>query len=321
VPVEEFVRTFIEKVMNSAVGKMSAFSGREVPSFKAVTSVQNQGRVSAAMLQGFGGGRYWDVLEYVADRPWNELFVRDQEDGPEVIFRPVPYRDLGGALIMPGAQDPGTFSIDIGEIVKMDSVRSDLRTANFFYVSPSSSQPDTAVMSSVAAFQRVGTGPMFATDHPNSALALYGLRKMEHGTRLMPSEGQALPANAHPPDQRLQAGDTTTEWHIQRAQQLNLLNRDNSVWETVEMTAKGCEDFKAGMEVQWTEGQERGAGLVSRGYCARVQQIIAPLRSGGSAAWTTQLSIERGDGFLNADEMQASPFWAEGRRGPMSPNS
>ena len=41
-----------------------------------------------------GGGRYWDILEWCADRPWNELFVRDnpETEQPDLIFRPAVNR-------------------------------------------------------------------------------------------------------------------------------------------------------------------------------------------------------------------------------------
>lgn len=325
-PVADFVRKFNDQVMTPAINHMSEFAGRAVPTFTPKISVpSDQGWISASTLQGFSGGRYWDVLEYVADRPWNELFVRDQENGPELIFRPVPYRDIAGALIMPGAEDPGHVQLDIGEIVKLDTSRGDSRMANFFWVPPGSSQPDTGLMASVAAFSRLGGAnefPLFSTTHDNSALALYGLRKMEHGTRLLPPDlPEGVAANLHRPTTKLGAGDTTTSWHLRRAGQLNLLNRDNVVFETTEMVTKGREDLIAGIEIQWTRGQYRDTGLLTRGYCTAVQHVFTPLRSGSASAWTTTLTIERADGFLTRDELSASPYWLEGRRGPYSPTS
>ena len=326
-PVAEFVSIFTEQVMNPAVDMMSAFAGRAVPRFTPVVSVPaDQGHISASILQGFPGGRFWDVLEYVADRPWNELFVRDRPDGgpPELVFRPVPYLDIGGGIIMPGAEEPAPLIVrDQRDIVRLDVVRSDHDVANFYWVPPTSSIPDTANMSSIKEINRLAggqDGPLFSINHNNSALALYGLRKMEAYTRLMPSDlPQGRSANLHDPDVREQAGEITTQWHIRRAEQLKLLNLDNVVWETVEMVIKGHEEFEIGRYIEWTRGQFYGSGLVSKGYIQRVQHEFVPLKHGDSGAWLTTLTIIRSDGFLNRDEMGASPYWTEGRRGPYSP--
>lgn len=324
-PVMDFVKTFTERVMNPAVDLMSAFAGRTIPRFDTseVFIPPEDGYISASILQGFTGGRYWDVLEYVADRPWNELWVRDTEEGPHLVFRPVPYLDTNGATIMPGAEPPDIIERDIGEIVSLDCSRSDYRTANFFWVPPGSSMPDSGSGVNIAAIAAKAGGdgePLFSINHENSALPLYGLRKMQHETRLLPSN---LPnpraANLNDPDVRDAAVGFTTDWHIKRANQLRLLNWDNSVWETVEMVLKGHETLEIGKQLQWTRGQFRGQGLVSKGYITRCAHTWLPLKSGGGAGWTTTLTIERSDGFLKRDQMAASPYHAEGRRGPYSP--
>ena len=328
-PVAEFIATFNDAIMNAAVGQLSAFSGRAIPTFDIVASVPaDQGLVSASILQGFPGGTYWDVIDYVADRPWNELWVFDPPDGgnPQLIFRPVPYKDLGGGLIMPGATDPGFIQRDIGEIVSLDALRTDHRTANFFWVPPGTSLPDSAGMTAIRnVFEMTGGSlgpPLFDIDYDNSNKALYGLRKMQHDTRLIPS---AIPnprsANLNEPGVRITAGDITTLWNIERANQLRLLNHDNVVWETVEMVLKGHEELVPGKYLRWTRGQFRDSGLLSEAYIMRVAHSWVPLKSGTSAGWTTTLTLERSDGFYKRDQLGASPYWMEGRRGPYSPTS
>jgi hypothetical protein len=329
-PVAQFVRDFTETIMNAAVARFSTVSGVAIPPFdiSRVTVPDDQGLISAAILQGFPGGTYWDVVDYVADRPWNELWVFDPPDGgnPQLIFRPVPYFDTGGGLIMPGAEDPGTITWDIGEIVSLSSVRSDHRVANFYWVPPGTSLPDSAGMTGINSYVRLGgpppSGPMWAIDHDNSNMAIYGLRKMQHDTRLIPSEiPEPRSANLNTPGVRIEAGDITTLWNLLRCEQLRDLNWDNSVWETTEMVVKGHEDLIPGVYLEWTRGQFRGSGLVSKAYIYRVAHTWVPLKSGTSAGWLTTLTLERGNGFLNRDGMGASPYWAEGRRGPYSPTS
>ena len=47
------------------------------------------------------------------------------------------------------------------------------------------------------------------------------------------------------------------------------------------------------------------------GAFSRVTHNVAPLDG-----WTTQISLERGMGFLERLRMASAPFWKEGRRGP-----
>jgi hypothetical protein len=326
-PVVEFVSLFNANVMTPMLAQMSAFTGRAIPNFNPVLTVPpEEGYISASILQGFSGGRFWDVLEYVADRPWNELFVRDNPDTEvtDLIFRPVPYLDIGGGVIMPGAEEPPIITADAYEIVSLDVRRNDYRTANFFWVPPTTSQPETAMMASIRALGQLAPGvdgPLFSINHPNSALPLYGLRKMEHVTRLMPPNLPApRAANLNPPGSRYAAGTITNEWHIHRAEQLKLLNLDNVVFETVEIVLKGHERFIVGNMLEWTRGQFRGSGLVTKGYITKVAHKFTPLMSGESAAWTTHLTVERSDGFINRDEIGASPYFLEGRRGPYIDN-
>lgn len=328
-PVSAFIKEFTEEIMNAGVRRLSAFSGQAIPTFDTsrVTVPDSQGLVSAAILQGFPGGTYWDVIDYVSDRPWNEMWIFDPPDGgnPQLVFRPVPYMHLTGGFILPGAEDPGTIRRDIGEIVSLDALRTDHRVANFYWVPPGTSLPDSAGMSAVnATFRLAGgqDGPLFSINHDNSNIALYGLRKMQHDTRLIPSEiPDPRSANLNTVGVRLRAGEITTLWNIQRAIQLKELNWDNVAFETVEMVLKGHEELVPGKYLEWTRGQFRDSGLVSKGYIMRVAHAWVPLKSGNGSAWNTTLTIERSDGFYKRDQISASPYWTEGRRGPYSETS
>lgn len=321
-PVNEFVAEVNDAMMTPRVEMLSNFSGWDIPPFNVISTVP-EGKVWPGQFDAFmagGGGRYWDILEWCADRPWNELFVRDNPDTeiPDLIFRPVPYFDIGGGLIMPGAEAPEVITRDIGEIVSLNWSRSDHRVANFFYVPPVT--PETQGMNSIQAIVRDAGGrggPLFSVDHDNSNMALYGLRKMTHSTRLLPTD---MPENVAPhlhyPDSRIAAGRTDTNWHIVRGEQLRLLNQDNSVFTNLQMTLQGMPDLMIGKTLEWTRGQRRGSGTVTRGYIADVAHEFRPLRAGGQAHWLTTLGIERCDDFINQDEAGGSPRITEGWRGP-----
>lgn len=302
--VSDFMSELVN-VINGKVAEMNGFSGTSIPSFGIEASVP-EGMVSPGLIAPFKGP-FWQLAELVADRPWNELFVESREAGPVVVFRPAPYRHLDGGLIMPGAAEPGTFERDVLHVVSWDASRSDARVANFFWTQPASAQLDTAAGTNVAALRQ---GMTETFDHPNSALAIFGARKMEVQTRLMPDALYQPPIN-YPPGQRMaQIGEANT-WHHHRAEQLRDCNLDNAVWEELTLVMQGHESFRPGRYIRIVRGQDFGVpGIVTEGYISRVAHTFAPLRT-----FTTTLSVERSDGFVNRDRMAASPMWAEGRRG------
>jgi hypothetical protein len=145
---------------------------------------------------------------------------------------------------------------------------------------------------------------------------------MSHETRLMSPELPApRSANLNPPGERIAAGEATCLWHIHRAEQLKLLNMDNVVWENLMATVKGHESLVPGVYFEWLRGQRRGTGLRSKAYITRVQHDWVPLASGDRAAWLTRLGMERGFGFIWRDEVAASPYDLEGKRGPYDPSA
>jgi hypothetical protein len=85
-----------------------------------------------------------------------------------------------------------------------------------------------------------------------------------------------------------------------------LLNRDNSVWESGSISAKGSEDIQIGQYLEATRGS-----LKSTSYIIQVDHTFAVYQG-----WTTNIQVIRGDGFLVRDRYAGNAFWAEGRNGP-----
>lgn len=318
-PVNDVVTAIVQEMMNPRVGMLSNFSGWTIPEFNPVCTVP-EGTVWPSIFDQFllgGGGRYWDLLEWVADRPWNELFVRDNPETeiPDLIFRPVPYFDEDGGLIMPGAEAPPIVDRDIGEIVSINMSRSDHKVANFYWVPPIS--PEHQFMNNIQSISAQAGERITSIDYDNSNVSLYGLRKMMHTTRLQPTElPQNVPPNVHFPGERIAAGAAATEWHIYRAEQLKLLNRDNVVWDSADMTLQGMPDLLIGWTLRWVRGQRRGQGFTCTGYITQVEHEFRPLRAGGQAHWLTHLRLERCNNFLERDAAGGSPRILEGWRGP-----
>lgn len=302
-PVSEFMRQLTERIINDKVRRMAAFSSRQVAPFRVEATVR-QGIASATTAASVQGP-IWDIAEIFADRPWNELFIEDQEEGPLVRFRPAPYRSIAGAFIMPDAVDPGTVEVDDSAAVSLDMQRTDKGIANFFWVPPGSSMLDNGAFNNVASLQR-GEGLDFS--HGNNRPELYGVRRMQVPTKLLPNGLTTLPSRAPTEAGRVQGGEATILWHRQRAQELKAMNRDNGVLEDGSAVLRGSEELKVGRYMRLTRGD-----MVSEAYMTRVSHQIAPLQG-----WTTNVTLERSTGFLERTKRQQTAYFGETGRGPNS---
>lgn len=299
-PVSEMLRQLTDRVMNKRVEELSAFAERQIRPFRVDATV-TEGVVSPNLIMPFQGP-YWSLVELVADRPWNEAFIEDEEEGPVLRFRPAPYKDTQGRFILPGATDPGTIELDDADAAHIDLWRSDQRVANFFYVPPGASMLDTSQAITVAT---LASGAPFDTDHGNNKPELYGLRKMLVESRLLPNGTFAMPAQL-PSQEAEQSVSRIVLWHEERGRLLRLMNRDNSVLEEGMVQAKGREDQKPGRYLRMTRG-----GIAFEAYITRVDHTFGPLQS-----WTAQMQLERGTGFLERIRTTGSPYFAEQRKGP-----
>lgn len=302
--VSDFVTAITNDVMNDKVAQMAAYSDQVIKPFK-VDSTVTQGDVIPEMVMNIDAVPLWSLIAQFADQPWNELFIQDQEDGPHVVFRPVPYKDITGTIIDPLAADPGWVLVDMSDVVALDMMRSDSRTANFFWVPPGGSIIDTQGGVAVASLR---TGEPFDFEHPNNTPALYGVRQMIAQSNLT-SLSTSQPPLMLPPDQRQAGFASTILWFEARARLLKLMNRDNGVLEEGTATLKGSEILVPGKYLRILRGS-----LVSESYIQQVAHTFTPLRT-----WTTSVILARGNGFLARSKAPGAPYLAEGRPGPYTP--
>lgn len=301
--IADFIRTFVDKVMNLRIAELEAFSRQIVQRFSTDATVK-LGQVIPSRLGEIPEANYWSIISAFADRPWNELFIRDEENGPHLVFREVPYRNLAGAFIMPDATDPGTVEVNEIELIQIDVGRSDARVANFFWTPPGSASLDT---SQRAVAGSIIDGSALDFKHGNNLPELYGERKMQVPTGLQPSDVSNLPTRL-PADQQQNEAGKYIPWYRLRAMQLQAINRDNSVLEDGGAVVMGREDHQIGRYLRITRGD-----VTSESYVRSVRHTIQPL-----SIWTTSLQLERGTGFLNRLKVSGSPYLAEGRRGAYS---
>lgn len=304
--VEDFVRDMVEKAMNAKVADMEEYSGTLIPRFTTEISV-TQGQLMPSIFANIGNATYWQIVSSICDEPWNELFIREDEDGPVVVFRPAPYKDIdSNAYIMAndGAKDPGSIDVDISEVVQWDVSRSDARVANFYWVPPEGSSLDT---DSMATTSSLVDGSALDFQHGNNAPQIYGEKKMTVSTSLTADDSEGLPSSLSP-SQRQAESDRTVAWYRKRAQQLQAMNRDNSVLEDGGAVVMGREDYTIGTYLRLIRGE-----LLTEAYVTAVSHTIPPL-----SPWTTTLALERGTGLLSRLKLDSDPYYGEGRQGPYS---
>ncbi len=299
-PVGQYMQKLVD-YMNDKVEKLAAYTSQAIPKFTLDSTVQ-QGQAVLQVIQDVEGS-IWGYVEAFADRPWNEAFLTDEEEGPVLTFRVVPYKRLDtGALLFPDAVDPGTVAVDALEILSMDVNRSDGRVANFFWVPPGSGTLDSNSSLTAASLANAQLNTTFANNNPT----LYGERMMQHSTSLIPSD-VAGPATDQPAAQRPDINASTATWYTLRATQLNAMNVNNALYEEGGAVLNGSEYYAIGKYLSITRG-----AVVSEAYMTQVAHVISPLRS-----WTTQVTLERGTGFYQRDKnANSNPFFDEGRGGP-----
>jgi hypothetical protein len=303
-PVGDFMTQVVQKIMNPKVAALAAYGAKQVLPFLTDTITVKTGTVSPSTVANFQGP-IWNLVAAFANRPWNEVFIRDEEDGPHFVFRPAPYKDITtGDFIIPGATDPGTIALDISDTISLNVSRSDARVANFFWVPPGNSSLDNNSLFSISSMM---SGNALDFHHNNNNPALYGIRKMECQTTLIPDDMSALPNSQPAGAQAAAAGDYVQLFQLLN-QQLRDMNHDNAVLEEGIAVVKGSETYNAGQYIALTRG-----GLTSDYYCPRVSHNYGPL-----STWTTTIALERGNGFLVRSASSGSPYFSEGFRGPYS---
>jgi hypothetical protein len=297
--VGTFMRSLIEKVANPKIQKLAAVSSNLVKPFLTDRITVTEGTVIPQTLANFEGS-VLSLAHKVADRPWNELYVEDAEDGPELVFRPTPFKDLNGSLILPGAADPGSYTITPEDVVSVELGRADAGVANFFFVPPSGMALDTQFSMTVG-----NAGKIIDTGYENNDPTIYGTRQMQLESMLGPTGWGAAPSTLSV-GQQAQASSDGLAWVNARNKALEAMNRDNAVFEEGSLECRGSETIRAGQYVHVPFGS-----IPVDAYVPAVSHSIAPMRT-----WTTNLALERSTNFYKRDQASTGqPGWAEGRPG------
>ena len=278
----EFVLSIVGEVVNEFLGKMSAAgAGRPIiyPLAVDATSPADFSLVSPFGTQEWPGGTIYDLLSHFGDvGAWQELFVRDDESGPVLVYRPTPFRTAAGDYIQPGSEAE-TIAIDAGDVVALSANRSDMDVGNYFWVA----SPQYQLVGQPLLKLDQDLEPKCAlTDYQNSDPIIYGIRLLEAQTQQGARyDGQSAESVAE--------GDALAlKFNGEKRRVLIENNKDNVVFETGNMRLKGNPSIQAGMYVRLSRGD-----FVADYYA---HTVVHEFTYG--AAFMTSIEFDRGTGFI-----------------------
>lgn len=302
----KFVETTVS-VVNKMIDKINEAGGTTKSPIKKFSTdlTVSSGNVAAFGIQAWEGGTLASMLYSFGDvGPWNEMYVEDREDkdgGVTLVYRHVPFKTPDGAYTQPVSKPPSAVKINSADIRSMSLERTDANVANFYWVD----MPRGMVIDR-SAFQLneavMQPGDYYLADYPNSAVYLYGFRKMQVETQQLPSE-----ATSDGSSQSAEVYDKSQGWYMDwlrnRRDILMKNNKDVVIFESGSISLAGNESIKAGMYLQ------REDGLGEEYYVTRVDHSFVPFGN-----FTTDVAVERGTGFIKRIQRgsgKESPYMAE----------
>ena len=304
------ITKFISDMQGAAVAGLSAGGSSPVVQLQLdVESARGTGNVQPLGVEDWPGGDVWSLLTHFGDvGPFNELYVRDDDSGPTLVFRPNPYRKLDGTMIQDQAQQPTLSTVYDEQVIALEAERSDADVANYFWVdAPRFNLNDAAntraqAGASASATDAAGGDSFFAlTDYPNADPHLYGIRFMQVTSQQgLRTDGASQSV--------LQQGLGLNEQAFQNKRRILLeSNQDNVVFEKGIAVLRGDETIQHGNEIRFRRGPD-GKGLTYKAYAHTVRH------EGGLGAFKTTVTFDRGLGFYERAQHEGgkdSPYFSE----------
>lgn len=294
----EFFEAVISKIINPYIDGFMPSDSSMPRSITAECTVDS-GTVSPAIQTQQGS--IYELLRYFGDvGAWNEMFIEDREGGVYAVYRPAPLLDAtSGELIQESAPGPEYIDVPAVDVLSLESERSDSNVSNFFWVSASRFNLVYDIYQKQQAIQPNDKSVVFS-DYENTATKLYGIRLMTLETAQGPtdatSHGSGGNADAY---QRAQAD--ATKWMAERRKVVSDSNKDNILFERGTMRLRGNENIRAGTYVRLKRGDTTAIY-----YAVDVSHEFIPY-----SGFFTNVSFERGTGFIERIRREKSPYLAE----------
>jgi hypothetical protein len=305
----DFLTTVVTSIVNPYLKNLGQLqTPREldvtlVKEFSPAVSIESL--VSPLSVSGYGEGAIYDFLASMLDvGPFNELYTEDTEDGVNLILRPVPFKDYSTGQFLDSNAWAESLVLPMGVVQSMALSRSDENVANFFWVTNTRWQLIDNATQRMAANQG-SPDSFYKKDYINSALDVFGIRKMQTEVAMAPPD--ALSPDSPKTDQASSESAAYLSWLSDRRTLLANANKDNVVLESGTIKVRGSERIKAGMYVTvqsfQTENDIQPAGEY---YVTSVTQEFIPF-----IGFFTTMQVERGTNFANRSQSQGTPYYDE----------
>lgn len=310
-----FIGEMVDKLINTGTPETPGFlaqlrekaaPGAESPVLDIATELTSGlgGSVQPFGAQDWGGGSIYELMSTFGDvGPWNELFVEDREDGPWLVYRPTPFKDLQGKYIQDVDTPVETVAIAASDIMTDDVERSDENVANCFFVnSPRYDLVDGTQLKAAALTDGDPSEDyVIKGDDTNASMNLYGIRVMEAQTN------QGLRSDSQPEEEYRTRNDDGLSMTKDKRVILRDNNRDNVVLEEGTMMLKGNETIRAGVHLELQNSRD-GTPLAEY-YAYQVTHEYVPFRY-----YRTSVNFDRGTGFVQRVQRgrgASSPYLTE----------
>lgn len=252
-------------------------------------------------------GPIWNWLYRLIDTPWNEMFVREGPNNPEVVVRRTPWLLDSAIASMPTADSLEAMGtrlhvIEMQEVMELRAHRDDSDVTNILLINNWEGS-----MFGTDFWRLEGRDYMmiYTPDSGENAPSRYGHRIAQLYSMLMPTSAQSKPEGD------FEAAKQQNETWMERERFQWLLERwgRNADWEHGSIQIRGRSDIRVGEYIHVMRGMGSGLNRVDwAAYVTRVTHQYTAFRQ-----YTTTLEYIRSNQYVrrrNAD----SPWNTERRR-------
>lgn len=298
----DFLKQVVEKILNPYLNGLMPEHTENPRTFKVEKVIAKHGRTSLSGSQNQEGTIYNLLRTYLDVGIWNELFIEDNEEFVDVVYRPNPYRTVLGKKIQDDAPDAEFIDLPGEDIIAMNVERSDTDVANYYWVRGARFDMATEVFRKQAAVTGDDKKTVLLDTYENSSSKLYGIRVMFVDTMMGGDEVKSFTSGQDESAQQKRDGQVA-DWVTNRRKILVEQNKDNVVLEHGTLRIRGNEAMRAGKFARLKRGD-----FTAEYYIVAVSHEYIPFQG-----FFTTLQVERGMGFVERSKRgaPASPYLAE----------
>lgn len=231
-----------------------------------------------------GEGPVWALLHRISDPPWNELFVREGKDKPELVFRPTPWRTLDKKWL-DGAVPPTFWVIPVANIVALNAHRDDTEVVQYIW-------PHMQVWGQAQNARPLTAGwPQPSQKYAPRNIA--GTRMQE----ISSSVGAEMPPNNLPEKDQEKADKDHVDWGIYRAKWIAEASEEAIRLESGDVTFKGDPRVRVGEYITIPRGDVKWSA-----YAVAVRHVYR-----GFQNYLTTVQYIRGEQYV--ERLKANNPW------------